>query len=183
MFVCPPAISCPPLLLTRSKIQEPTPDNQPTGRYQCPQTIAGLTPLLVRDLPSYANRATQRSRRSVKDLNYSSYTLAGQPNPNPIAVTNPEYSPAFAQSPPQQLFVSTLEKQFQGQQVTERQRFHWLFLSHSGQGRWHLALMYSRLGKNAPDSAILPPLDSSQTPVGEAVNTWLRDCRAGYIKP
>ncbi len=183
MFVCLPAINCPPLLLARSKIQGPAPIAPPQGRYRCPSTLAGLTPLLIRDLPSYANRATQRSRRSVKDLNYSSYVLAGQPNLSPIAVTNPEYSPAFAQSPPQQLFISTLENQFQGQRMTERQRFHWLFLSHSGQGRWHLALMYSRLGKKAPDSTVLPSLDSSNTPVGEAVNLWLRDCRAGQIKP
>ncbi len=185
MFFCPPEITCPPppLLLTRSKIQAPTTPPLPTGRYQCPNTLASLTPLLLRDLPSYANRATQSRRRSMKDLSYSSYLLAGQPDLNPIAITNPEYSPVFAQSPPQQLFISTLEKQFSSRNTTEQQRFHWLFLTQSSRGGWHLALMYSRLGKNAQDPTILPPLDSSQTPLGEAVSTWLRDCRAGQIKP
>jgi hypothetical protein len=134
-------------------------------------------------LPSYANRAAQSRRRNVKDPNYSNYILAGQPDLNSIAITNPEYSPAVAQSPPQQLFISTLERKFSSRNTIEQQRFHWLFLTQSNKGNWHLALMYSRLEKNAQDPRILPPLDSSQTPMGEAVNIWLRDCRAGQIKP
>jgi hypothetical protein len=185
MFFCPPEITCPPLplLLTRSKIQAPVSVPLPTGRYQCPSNLASLTPLLLRDLPSYANRAAQSRRRSVKDPNYTSYILAGQPDLNPIAITNPEYSPAAVQSSPQQLFISTLEKQFSSRNTIEQQRFHWLFLTQNNQGNWYLALMYSRLGKNAQNPKILPPLDSSQSPLGEAVSTWLRDCRAGQIKP
>lgn len=185
MFFCTPATICPqlPLLLTRSKIQAPENISAPTGRYQCPSTLAKLTPILLRDLPSYANRAAQSRRRSVKDLNYSSYIVAGQPNLNPIAITNPEYSPAATQSSPQQLFISTLEKPFSSRQNIEQQRFHWLFLTQNNKGNWHLALMYSRLEKNAANPKILPPLDSRQSPLGEAVSTWLRDCRAGQIKP
>ena len=182
MFFCPPEMTCPPLLITRSKIQAPPSEPLPMGRYQCPSTLASLTPLLLRDLPSYANRAAQSRRRSVKDPNYSSYILAGQPDLNPIVITNPEYT-AIAQSPPQQLFISTLEKQFSSRSTTEQQRFHWLFLTQNNKGNWHLALMYSRLGKNAQDPKILPSLDSSQSSLGEAVSTWLRDCRAGQIKP
>jgi hypothetical protein len=188
MFVCLPDTLCFPLpwLLVRSKTQDsnlPAAPRSVPGRYQCPTNLPSLTTLLLRDLPSYANRATQRRRRKVKDLNYSSYLLAGQPDLNPIAIANPEYSPAFPQSPPQQLFISTLEKQFQSNEITELQKFHWLFLTYSNKGSWNLALMYSRLSKNTPDSTLLPSIDSSQTPLGEAVSIWLRDCRAGFIKP
>jgi hypothetical protein len=184
MFFCPPAITCapPPLLLTRSKTQAPELPPAVHGRYQCPTTLSLLTTLLLRDLPSYANRATQR-RRQIKDPNYSSYILAGQPSLSPIDITNPEYSPVFPQSPPQQLFISTLEQQFKDRQVIDVQRFHWLLLTYSDRGSWHLALMYSGLGKKNADAILLPPIDSSQTPLGEAVEAWLRDCRSGQIKP
>ncbi len=185
MFFCPPAIICsPPLFfLTRSKTT-PEPASLPVvrGRYQCPATLPSLTTLLIRDLPSYANRATQR-RRQLKDPNYSSYILAGQPSLIPIDITNPEYSPVFPQSPPQQLFISTLEQQFKDRKVTDVQRFHWLFLTYSDRGSWHLALMYSGLGKKNADALLPPPTDSSQTPLGEAVEIWLHDCRTGQIKP
>jgi hypothetical protein len=179
MLFCPPQVTCPPLLLSRSKTQ-PAVATPPvaTGRYQCPTTLSSLTPLLLRDLPSYANRTTQR-RRQRQDLNYSSYIFAGQPDLNPIAITNPEYSPSFPQALPQQLFLSTLEQNFQDRVIKETQRFHWLFLTYSDKGNWSLTLMYSRQVKNA----VVPPTDSSQTALAEAVSLWLRDCRAGQIKP
>jgi hypothetical protein len=138
--------------------------------------------LLLRDLPAYANRVAQR-RRSIKDPNYSSYLAAGQSESTPIAIDNPEYTPSLPQSAPYQLFISTLERQYQNHQATNYQRFHWLFLTYSPRGSWHLALIYSRVGKNAQDPTLLPPTSSSNTPVGEAVQTWLRDCRVGNIKP
>jgi hypothetical protein len=184
MFVCPPGLPCPPLLLTRSKTQEPPPATSSSlpARYQCPQTLSSLEPLLLRDLPSYANRVVQRHRKN-KDLNYSIYLVAGQPDLNPITITNPEYSPAFPQAPPQQLFLSTLEQQLQNRETNEVQRFHWLLLTYSKKGSWNLAAMYSRSSKKFPDATPLPPIDSSSSPLGEAINIWLRDCRAGQIKP
>lgn len=152
------------------------------GRHQCPTTLATLTPLLLRDLPAYANRVVQR-QRSIKDNSYSSYVVAGRPESNAITIDNPEYQPSRPQAAPFQLFVSTLERQYQNRQTTNYQRFHWIFLTYSPRSSWHLALIYSRLGKNAQDPTLLPAIDSNNTPVGIAVRTWLRDCRAGKIQP
>jgi hypothetical protein len=148
---------------------------------QCPQELAPLTSLLLRDLPGYANRVAQRRRKKL-DPNYSSYVAAGRPETIPQIINNPEYRPANPQAAPLQLYFSTLERQYAGGKSIDLQQFHWLFLA-KGKKDWHIVTMYSRLGKDANDPLLLPPLESLTSPVGEAVKIWLRDCNAGKIQP
>jgi hypothetical protein len=143
---------------------------------QCPATLPQLTELLIRDLPSYANRAAQRRRKNL-DPNYSSYLAAGRPETIPQLIDNPEYRPASAATTVQ-LYFSTLERRYIGRQFTDLQQFHWLFLTR-GKKDWYLVTMYSRQGRSSGEP--LPPIESFQSPIGEAVQTWLRDCNTGNI--
>jgi hypothetical protein len=160
--------------------------------YQCPAELPQLSALLMRDIIPYANRAAQRRRRKLDakgkpdpsgklDSSYNSYLLIGRGSLEAVPIDNPEYSSSRAGT--QQLFVTSLEKQYSpGPKFIEIQRFHWIFLARSKAG-WSLSAIYSRAGSNARDPLLLPPTDSLSTPFGEAISTWLRDCNAGHIRP
>jgi hypothetical protein len=167
MLACLSITLCQPLVLS-------------VRSYQCPADLNQLSNLLVRDLASYANRSAQRRRRKL-DPYYNSYVVIGRNDVRPSLLDNPEYTPS--QAVPQQLFLTSLERQYSPKsRSTEIQRFHWLFLSRSSAG-WSLGSMYSRVGSSNSDPLLLPPTETSQTPFGEAVNTWIRDCNAGQIRP
>jgi hypothetical protein len=156
--------------------------------YQCPTELPQLSALLLRDIIPYANRAAQRRRKKIPpdyrllDPNYSSYLAVGRSSLEPLAFDNPEYQPS--RPAPQQMFLTSLEKQYaSGSQFTEVQRFHWIFLDRGKVG-WSINAIYSRVGSSSHrDTLLLPPADSLNTPFGEAIATWLRDCKAGKIRP
>lgn len=144
--------------------------------------MGALTELMVRDLTTYANLVAQRRRRKL-DPHYNSYAVVGQTSLQPLAMANPEYPVARPRALPHQLFLTSLEKQYRpGPSFIEIQRFHWLFLTRSDRG-WNLVAMYSRVGSSDRDPLLLPPTESSTTPLGEAVTIWLRDCNAGQVRP
>jgi hypothetical protein len=147
----------------------------------CPSKLVDLTNLLVRDLPSYANRTIQRRRKRTDEL-YSSIVTVSAPDFKPIEIVSREYPPQFPQSQPQQVFITTLERQYTGIRSTELQQFHWLFMAQTRQG-WRLVNIYSRTGAthgvNAP---ITPPVESSKTIVGESIRVWLNDCHFGKVR-
>lgn len=151
----------------------------------CPEDLETLTALLIRDVPSYANRVMQRSRRlSRRDEGFSYVLLAGRPEFIPLPLSPSNYSSITAtidQSPPQQVFFTTLERQYISGKALESQLFHWLFLTKTA-GGWRLALMFTQFGSSVPGRPPTPPQESSNGVVGQAVTTWLRDCRAGVIK-
>jgi len=109
----------------------------------CPADVETLTSQLIRDLPSYANRVIQRSRRLNRTVDSFSYL---------------------------------------GGKAIESQHYHWLFLTQTPSG-WRLALMFSRIGSSSPGRPPTPPRESSKGVIGQAVTIWLRDCRAGAIRP
>ncbi len=154
--------------------------------YQCPTELPQLSALLLRDIIPYANRATQRRRKKIPpdyklDPNYSSYLAVGRTSLEPLAFDNPEYQPS--RPAPRQIFLTSLEKWHgPGSQSTEIQRFHWIFLDR-GQTGWRMSAIYSRVGGSNSDPLLLPPTDSLNTPFGEAIATWLRNCNAGKIQP
>jgi hypothetical protein len=84
--------------------------------------------------------------------------------------------------PPLQVFLTTLERQYLGGKAIESQHYHWLFLTQTPDG-WRLAMMFSQIGSSLPGRSPTPPRESSNGIIGQAVNTWLRDCRAGAIRP
>lgn len=151
----------------------------------CPADVETLTALLIRDVPSYANRVIQRSRRlSRRDTNLFYVVLAGRPEFEPLPLSplsDPSLTPTD-KAQPQQVFFTTLERQYSGGKAVESQLYHWLFLTKTS-GGWRLALMFSQFGSSVRGRPPTPPQESSNGIVGQAVTNWLRDCRAGVIRP
>lgn len=161
----------------------------------CPSDPQVLASQLLADLPSYANRVSSRNL----DLSTSpiqpvtSILVASAPDLTPLDLA--QLSPAgtasdrAADADLQQVFFTTLERQYWQGQPTSLQHHHWLFLTPTQEG-WHMALLFSSLG-TYPNSGPLgslnraptPPQESSDGIVGQAVRLWLRDCRAGAVFP
>lgn len=141
--------------------------------------------MLIKDLPSYANRVLRQARRLNRKDNTTTYiVLAGNPEFEPLTLGPGQYNPATPGTdlePPQQVFLTTLERQYLGSKAIESQHYHWLFLTQTSEG-WRLAMMFSRIGSSLPERAPTPPRESSNGVIGQAVTIWLRDCRAGGIR-
>ncbi|MCA1992813.1 MAG: hypothetical protein LDL41_12380 [Coleofasciculus sp. S288] len=169
----PPVSPAPPSILPSVTLQS------------CPSDVKALTTLLLRDLPSYANRVIQRSRRLDRTVDTFSYVLvAGNPEFEPLTLGPGGYSnPASVANaePPQQVFLTTLERQYNRGKAIYTQHYHWLFLTQTSDG-WRLALMFSRIGSSSGERPPTPPRESSDGTIGQAVKIWLRDCRAGAIR-
>lgn len=146
-----------------------------------------LTNQLLRDLPSYANRASQRARILSRVGDVFSYMLvAGKPDFRPLPLNPGGYGysqkTSKADSPEvNQVFFTTLERIYTGGKAVELQQFHWLFLTKSQTG-WRMVMMFSQTGSYPVKEAPTPPRDSSNGVVAQGVKTWLRDCRAGAVK-
>ncbi|NJM96306.1 MAG: hypothetical protein HC800_03035 [Phormidesmis sp. RL_2_1] len=187
-------------------------ENQPLRPLTaCPTDVETLMTLLMRDLPDYTNRVLQRTvavlpgeepdewrmaAGIVRSPYRPSYVLiAGRPNLEPLDLLTLSNN-AFTDSPADhdlitQVFFTTLSRQYSrsplsasalATQVTEVQEYHWLFLAPSPEG-WWLSLMFSAIDNPHTAQAAMPPRESSSSSVGQAVQIWLRDCRAGAIYP
>ncbi|MBE9059462.1 hypothetical protein [cf. Phormidesmis sp. LEGE 11477] len=168
---------------------------------QCPSEIEPLAELLIRDIPGYTNRVLQRtvavlpwteadvlrlqeSEEIVREPYRPSRVLvAGKLNLEPLDLS--EY--AFTTSPTTggevtQLFFTTLSRQYVDLQADETQEYHWVFLTQTTDG-WRLAFMFSAIDDLPIVQIPTPPRESSESSVGQAIQLWLRDCRAGAIEP
>ena len=146
----------------------------------CPADLETLTSLLLKDLPSYANRVIQRTRRRNRSVDLFSYVIvAGKPEFEPLSLGPGQYTsvvPAAESQPPQQVFFTTLERQYSNGKVIERENYHWLFLTQTPSG-WRLAMVFTRLGSTSKEHPPLPPRETSNGVIGQAVRLWLRDYR------
>jgi hypothetical protein len=149
-------------------------------RVTCPADVATLTTAMLRDLPSYINRAYLRTLGN-KPGGMSYAIAATQPNFEPLPTLSSEYT--NPQDPNlHQVFFTMLERQYLGRQMAELQNYHWLFLSQTPDG-WKIALMFSRLGSYpAGKLPVTAPQDSSQSLTAQAIRMWLRDCQAGAVR-
>ena len=151
----------------------------------CPSDVETLAEKMVIDLPHYANRVIQRARRLDREVDTYSYVLiAGKPEFEPISLTPNQYSsvpPIEEIEPPEQIFFTTLERQYINNKVEKRQNYHWLFLSET-EGGWRMSMVFSRFGSHTNERPPTPPKETSDSVIGQAVKLWLRDCRAGVIK-
>lgn len=154
---------------------------QRSPRYTCPTEVEPLVKLLLRDLPGYANRVS--SRLKTTDLGLRSYVvLAGRPEFEPLPLApQPIANASSPPEEPQQVFITTLERQYQGNQFTSLQEYHWLFLTQTDEG-WYLALMFTRTGGYPAEQSPTPPRDSSDGVIAQAIRRWLRDCRMGAVR-
>lgn len=148
------------------------------GNSSCQELdIETLTDRLLENLPGYANRVT------LRDRHLNSYVIiAGRPEFAPLTLGPGVYQPAPASDPepPQQVFITTLERQYTAGKAVELQQFHWLFLTRTSSG-WRLATMFSRTGTYPKEQPPTPPRESSNGVIGQAIHEWLRDCRAGTV--
>ncbi len=147
-------------------------------RMSCPTQIQPLANLLVRDLPSYANRAALKNRKRSDVPEMSQIIVASQPEIEPLNL------PGNPQKPDpnlHQLFITTLERQTFKQKSSEFQQYHWLFLVQTRQG-WKLSQSFTRIGSYPATSKVAPTRESSQSTVAQGIKIWLRDCQAGTIR-
>lgn len=155
-------------------LSSPATDYPKTANCQA-QNVETLTAQLLRDLPSYTNRISQSVRRRTS--NVDSYVLtAGRPEFAPLTLGPGIYSPVDSPQLPQQVFLTTLERQYTDGKAVELQQYHWLFLTQSSSG-WRLAMMFSRIGTYPSGRPPTPPRDSSDGIIAQAIRTWLRDCQ------
>lgn len=144
----------------------------------CPDALEELVPQLLQDLPSYANRVTQRSFRLEQIGDIPGFILlAGQPEYEPLALRLSEPDTVPMPTDPYQVFFTTLERQYVGNVATSIQHYHWLFLTRSST-QWRVALMFSVRGDYPAHQPPSPPYDSSQGAIAQAIRLWLRDCAA-----
>jgi hypothetical protein len=154
----------------------------------CPQQLRPLVSRLLQDLPVYAGLVASRSlgRPTSPENAFGSVLLVSEPDFTPIDINAqiPEALPDLTSSV-QQVFFTTLERQYWQGQSMSLQNYHWLFLTQDEAGHWYLALIYSSVGHYpATESrAPSPPQESSDGIIGQAVTLWLRDCRAGAVFP
>ncbi len=149
----------------------------------CPDQLETLTPLLLRDLPSYANRVSARSRLSTRSVEFFGHVLvASTPEFNPLTLGPGQYRPTEASTDLDQMFFTTLERQYVANQPQLIQYHHWLFLAKTETG-WWFGLTVSRIGGYPDNQPQSPPHDSSEGGIARAIRLWLRDCRAGAIAP
>ena len=153
--------------------------SQNTG---CPQDVETLTSLMLRDLADYGNRIIQRTQDAHRREGFDSYIIfAGKSEFEPLDLPQFQYNPATNNNP-EQIFFTTSERQYLNRtRKIETQNYHWLFLTQTSSG-WQMVTMFSRFNSSTKQSLPIPPIESSKGIVGQAVNLWLRDCRANAIK-
>jgi hypothetical protein len=153
------------------------------------QDLATLTTKLLQDLPAYFNRATQRARRLDRSVKLYSYMLlAGKPDFTPLPLkswtdgaTDEGDKSVNGTKGVEQVFFTTLERQYLKGKAVQLQQFHWLFLTKTKSG-WRMSMMYSQTGGYPKQKPPTPPRESSNSAVGQGIKTWLRDCRAGSVR-
>ncbi|MGQ4650449.1 hypothetical protein [Lyngbya aestuarii] len=158
---------------------------RPSTIQECPADLETLITLIVRDLPSYANRVIQKARRLDRTVDNFSYVIvAGNPvfEPLPLGPNQlPFNSEEAADESVRQVFLTTLERKYIGGQAVEFQNFHRLFLTQTSEG-WRLAMIFTQIGSSEAGQPPTPPMESTNGVVGQAISTWLRDCRAGTVR-
>lgn len=155
-------------------------------RFCSEQNLELIATKLLRDLPSYANRASQRARRLTRRGDTFSYMIAaGRPEFNPLPL-NPtgatDDSTKTISEGVEQLFFTTLERQYTAGKAIELQQFHWLLLTKTNTG-WRKVMMFTQTGTfPVTKLPVTPPRESSDGVVAQAVDAWLRDCQAGSVR-
>lgn len=172
------------LIIYQLPLLAETPAIPKLQRIACPADITRLTSLMLRDLPSYTNRYIQSARRLNREFDFYSYTIiASEAELTSLPLGVGEYhstEPAITSEQPQQVFFTTLERQYHDGKVSRLQEYHWLFLVQTTSG-WQLVTMFSSIGDYPSHNPPTPPRESSKGATGQAVITWLRDCQAGSI--
>ena len=158
---------------TRIEIEKIESTEPPKQKSTCPENSDDLEIImaaLILDLPGYVNREIQRDRQSNEDYLERNIVIAGRPEFEPLPIDDMP----FFQEDINQIFLTTLERQYRDSEVVELQKFHWLFLRKS-QRQWELVNMFSIeesfLGNLPPQ-----PEDSSNGVFARGIRVWLKKC-------
>lgn len=165
---------------------EPAEANYLRPSEACPGELETLVTGLLRDLPTYSNLVAGRTvgRIPPPEWPFGGVLLVSLPDYTPIDLASRTFSDLPPADPDtQQVFFTTLERQYVREESVLLQHYHWLFLTPSDRG-WQMVFMYSSVGPY-PASARppSPPQDSTYGITGQAVRLWLRDCRARSVYP
>ncbi|MDJ1170242.1 hypothetical protein PMG71_12450 [Roseofilum sp. BLCC_M154] len=133
----------------------------------CGEDFEQLIEEMVRDFTGYANRVMQRHRDRFKPYPIPSVITVGKPDfdplPLPFGAEIPENS--------RQVFLTALERTYQGLTIVDREVYYWLFLTET-EGGWELVLLLSAV-TDGERLVRLP--ESREGAIAEAVRLWLRD--------
>ena len=165
-----------PIKLAHSQNAGSSEDN-----FSCPDDFNQLTSLLLKDLPDYSNRVIQRTQRLNKQAGVRNYIItAGRAEFEPLKLPHIQYNP-INENEPKQVFFTVAEKQYKNNKITTIQTYHWLFLTQTDSG-WRMVMMFSRFGNSQENTPPAPPKETTNGIIGQGVQLWLRDCRAGTVR-
>lgn len=151
--------------------------NSPSTSSSCPTDLELLSDRMLEELPNYANRVIQRSKSVAKTKTSSlNVILAGRPEFEPLKLENSEYTPLFPETS-KQVFFTTLERTYVSKRAIETNNYHWLFLAPTDNG-WQVVMMFSQFGSARKANPPIPPQETTDGYIGQAVRLWLRDCNA-----
>jgi hypothetical protein len=155
-------------------IAKPTFISKPAPKRACPTEVKSLVSQMLKDIPSYTNRAYVRGNI------FNTYLmLASPPDFEPLsigAILPPDSS--LAKTPNTvQVFFTTLDRMHGLGDPIPLQQYHWLFLAPGSQG-WQLKKMYTMTGPY-PAGAESPttPRDSTGESLALAIQDWFKDCQ------
>ncbi|NEP78243.1 MAG: hypothetical protein F6K39_08645 [Okeania sp. SIO3B3] len=160
----------------RIEIEKIESTEPPKQKYTCRENSDDLEILatdLILDLPGYVNREIQRDRQSNEDYLERNIVIAGRPEFEPLPIDDMP----FFQEDINQIFLTTLERQYRDSHVVELQQFHWLFLRKS-QRQWELVNMFS-IEESLLGNLPLQPEDSSNGVFARGIRVWLKGCYFG----
>ena len=155
--------------------------DSPEAEFSCPNDLTQLASLMLKDLPDYSNRVIQRSQALNRKAGVRRYIITTAPAEfEPLNLPRLKYS-SIDQEQPEQLFFTVAEKQYFNNKVATIQTYHWLFLTQTKAG-WQEVMMFSRFGNSQSETFPTPPRETTNGIIGQGVQLWLRDCRAGTVR-
>jgi hypothetical protein len=144
----------------------------------CPTEVKPLVSQMLKDIPSYTNRAYVRG-----NILNTYLMLASPPDFEPLpANTLVSSDSSLAKAPNTvQVFFTTLDRMHGLGNPIPLQQYHWLFLTPSSQG-WQLKKMYTITGSYPAGSGTpTTPRDSTGESLALAIQDWLKDCQQGLL--
>ena len=139
--------------------------------------MAEMMPQLLADLPSYSNRVIQRARKLDRQEDTFNYVIeTGLPDFRPLPLKQQQFT-AEAVDTTEQIFFTTLDKQYIDDATVYFENHHWLFVTPASQG-WAMVHLFSIVDRPAPGAIIVPPRNTTNGSVGKAIQLWLRDYNA-----
>jgi hypothetical protein len=159
-------------------IAKPASISKPAPKLACPSEVKPLVSQMLKDIPSYTNRAYVRG-----NILNTYLMLASPPDfePLPASTLFPSDSSPAKTTNTVQVFFTTLDRMHGLGDPIPLQQYHWLFLTPSSQG-WQLKKMYTMTGSYPAGSGTpTRPRDSTGESLAMAIQDWLKDCQEGLL--